>query len=83
MLIDLSGCAWNGPGENPKIVSCLIPNPGQLYPCGQEDAAMLAVTMRNKSKRTTITLPPLKPCRVSKGQQATPGLAQGRTGIDV
>ena len=44
---------------------------------------MHAVTMRNKPKRTTITLPPLKPCRVSKGQQATPGLAQGRTGIDV
>ena len=80
VLIDLSGCAWNGSGENPKIVSCLIPNPGQLYPCGQDDAAMHAVTMRNKPKRTTITLPLLKPDWSAKGSKSHRGLLRDARG---
>lgn len=38
-----------------------------FVPYGVEDTDMYAVTMPNRSKKTTITLPPLKPWKVGKG----------------
>ncbi len=62
---------------------CLIPTSGLLYPYGQEDAAMHAVTMRNKPKRTTITLPPLNPVGSAKGSKPHRGLLRDARGSTI